>query len=471
MKAVGRVPRWRLVLFSFGNFGWMLTAFCFMSVINYFYFPPTVEGVEPIPELINRAPVFMGLTVLGLILAVSRLFDAITDPLIANMSDRSVHKFGRRRIFMAISLIPFAICSVLVFTPPDTYPTILNAVWVVVFGILAYLFMTMYVMPYTALIPELGKTSEDRVFIATVNSVAWALAFACGQLVWVIKDTLESSGMDAMTAIRVCAGLFAVLGGLAMLVPILAIDESKYCDGNTCSEPVLGAMKSAFTNPDFRMFSLANVATFMATFFLETGAIYYVTMLMGMSEATASLIMIVMFGCSFACYPFIVKLTRRIPKRNMQMFAMALHGLLFALTPLCTVLPDAALTGWVIILLLAIPTAINSILPTAIMADIAKSDGNRTGSHKEGVFFGAMNFNIKVATSVTSLIFPSLLIIGSSDGTPSPFGVSLTALVGAGLCFVAVLALRFYDEQRVNRHLDDEQGEAPSQGEMTESIA
>ncbi|ELT99343.1 hypothetical protein CAPTEDRAFT_187415, partial [Capitella teleta] len=187
-----------------------------------------------------------------------------------------------------------------------------------------------------------------------------------------------------MTAIRICAGLFAFLGGLAMLVPILAIDESKYCDGNTCSEPVLGAMKSAFTNPDFRIFSLANVATFMATFFLETGAIYYVTMLMGMSEATASLIMIVMFGCSFACYPFIVKLTRRIPKINMQMFAMLLHGILFALIPLCTVLPDAALTGWVIILLLAIPTAINSILPTAIMADIAKSDGNRTGSHKEG---------------------------------------------------------------------------------------
>ncbi|WP_299727645.1 MFS transporter [uncultured Endozoicomonas sp.] len=471
MENTMRVPRWRLVLYSFGNFGWMLTAFCFMSVINYFYFPPVIDGVEPIPELITRAPVFMGLTLLGLIIALSRLFDAVTDPIIANMSDRSVHKFGRRRIFMAFSLVPFAICSVLIFTPPDTVPTITNAIWVVVFGILAYLFMTMYVMPYTALIPELGKTSADRVFIATANSVAWALAFATGQLIWVIKDVLEASGMDAMTAIRICAGLFAFLGALAMLVPILAIDESKYCEGNTCSEPVFGAMRSAFKNPDFRVFTIANVVTFMATFFLETGAIYYVTMLMGLDEATASLIMIVMFGCSFACYPFVVKLTRKISKRNMQIFAVALHGLLFALLPLCAVLPDAALTGWVLILLLAIPTAINSILPTAIMADIARSDGNRTGSYKEGVFFGAMNFNIKVATSVTSLVFPSLLIIGSSSGAPSTLGVSITAFVGAGFCFIAAIALKFYDEDRVNQHLDDLVEEPVSAKEMTQSIA
>ncbi|KEI72606.1 MFS transporter [Endozoicomonas elysicola] len=455
MDINNRVPRWRLVLFSFGNFGWMLAAASFGSVITYFYFPPEVEGTTPIPELITRAPVLMGLTVLGIILALSRCFDAITDPLIANMSDRSTHKFGRRRIFMASALLPFALTTALVFWPPDDTPSTLNVIWVSVCALLAYLFMTMYCIPYGALTPELGKTSDDRVFIATCNSIAWALAFAFSQSIWALKGELESMGFDAMTAIRMCAIFFSIVGALAMAVPVLVIDEKKYCDGNQCSEHVFSAMKSAFSNVDFRMFTLSNLLTCMATFFLETGAIYYVTILMGMSESTASLVMIVMFVCSFACYPLVVKLTRRFQKRTMQIFALVLHGLLMALIPLCTVLPDAALTGWILILLLAIPTAINSILPTVILADIARSDGNRTGSHKEGVFFGAMNFNIKLAISLTSLVFPSLLIIGSASGTPNATGASITVMVGGALCLLAALALKFYDEDRVNQFLND----------------
>lgn len=452
---INRVPRSRLILYSFGNFGWMMTSFCMTVVINYFYFPPTVDGVAPIPELISRAPVFLGLTIIGIVLAVSRCFDAITDPIIANFSDRSTNRFGRRRIFMIISVVPFALTSLFVFIPPDETPTLLNALWVGGCSILAYLFLTMYVVPYTALIPELGKTNADRIFIATANSVAWALAFGVGQLIWVMKDYFESTGMEPIMAIRTCALIFATLGVLAMLVPIIAIDENKYCDGNTCSEKIFSSIKSAFKNTDFKYFTIANSFTFMATFFLETGVIYYITMLLGMSEASASLIMISMFVSSFALYPFIVKLTKRYQKRTMQMFALALQGLLIALIPLSS-LAQAQTVSLVIVMLIAIPTAINSILPVAMLADIAKADGNRTGSYKEGVFFGAMNFSIKMAMTATTLVFPSIIILGSVDGSPTKFGVSMTAVFGAFLSFAACYFLYKYNETRVNADLREE---------------
>ena len=53
-----------------------------------------------------------------IIYAFGRLWDAITDPIIAAMSDRSKSSFGRRRKFLAISRLPFALLSILAFTPP-----------------------------------------------------------------------------------------------------------------------------------------------------------------------------------------------------------------------------------------------------------------------------------------------------------------------------------------------------------------
>lgn len=454
-QTIDRVPRWRLVLYSFGNFGWMMTSFCMAVVINYFYFPPVIDGTTTIPELITREPIFMGLTVLGLVLAISRIFDAISNPIIANMSDRSNSRFGRRKFYMMISILPFAITSVLIFIPPDDNPSQLNAIWLGGCSILAYLFLTMYAVPYTALIPELGKTAADRIFIATCNSLAWAVAFGVGQLIWIIKDLFEGIGMTPMEAIRTCAIIFAVLGVIAMLVPIIVIDENRYRDGNSCRENVWSALGSAFKNKDFVNFTIANAFTYMALFFLETGVIYYVTMLLGMPESYTSTIMIAMFVCSFALYPLIIKLTHHFQKRNLLLFSFILNGILFALIPAAAYSSNPEIVGIIVVMLIALPTAINSILPTAMLADIAKADGIRTGSHKEGVFFGAMNFSVKMAITLTTLLFPSIIIIGSTDGSPTVLGVQITAIIGMVLSFAACLFLYRYDEHRINNDLNE----------------
>jgi len=435
-------------------------------IINYFYFPPLDSGVSPIPELISREPAFLGLTILGIILAISRCFDAVTDPIVANLSDRSKHRFGRRRIFMIIAILPLAFTSLFVFIPPDNTPSLLNVLWVGSCSILAYFFMTMYVVPFTALVSELGKTSEDRVFIATCNSVAWALAFGVGQLIWWFKAELESRFMlSPMEAIQYCATGFSLLGVLAMLVPIFAIDENKYCDGHSCDENLIESMKSAFKNRNFRNFTFGNSLTYMATFFLEAGVIYYVSMLLGMEEASASIIMLVVFIASFALYPLIVKLTKRFQKRSMQVFALVLQGVLFALIPLSTFAPYAQQVGLGVIIAIAIPTAVNSILPTAMLADISKSDGNRTGSYKEGLFFGTMNFSMKLAVTLTTLIFPSVIIIGSDSFSPTTFGVGITAYMGATLSFIAAFFFYRYNEHEVNAFLTVE----PTSAEKSES--
>ena len=100
-----------------------------------------------------------------IIYAFGRLWDAITDPIIATMSDRSKSRFGRRRKFLAIGGLPFALLSILAFTPPVNAMSPWNAVWLFVVVTLFYLFMTMYVTPFFAWLSELVHNPHERLFL------------------------------------------------------------------------------------------------------------------------------------------------------------------------------------------------------------------------------------------------------------------------------------------------------------------
>ncbi len=462
MQEPVRLSRFRMILFSMGQFGWSLSTFVVGSLVIYFYFPPSVDGGNEIPAFIIRSTVFLGMTIVGLASFSGRIFDAVTDPIIASMTDRSKNRFGRRRIFMLISFIPCGLMSVFVFTPPFDSISMLNAIWLVGAMLLFYLFSTMYTQAWSALIPEIGHNADDRMFLATIISVTWALGFAVGQTVWALKDLFQGMGMAPAEAFRLVIIIFSVLSIIAMGIPIAVIDEKKHCRGHVSSEGTFAAVIKAFQNRDFAIFTVADFCYFIGNTFLAIGVIYYVTILMKLPESMATLLMTVMFVFSFLFYLPIYYLSKRIGKKKMQIIAFALLAMMFALMPFVGMVSRPEIFGWALILLAAVPVAIFGIMPTAFLADIAKSDGIRTGNHKEAVFYGARSFSIKLAISIANLIFPTLLILGSStaagkEPSPTMFGVSATAVVALVFTIIGGLIFLGYNEQRVNSYLAQEE--------------
>lgn len=60
------------------------------------------------------------LGVLGAVVLASRMWDAVTDPLLGGLSDRTATRWGRRRPWMAASIVPLAAAFALLLTPPET---------------------------------------------------------------------------------------------------------------------------------------------------------------------------------------------------------------------------------------------------------------------------------------------------------------------------------------------------------------
>ncbi len=453
-----KVSRGRMILFSLGQFGWSIATFAVTTLVTPFFFPPSVEGAPEMPALIIRSAVFLGLTVVGLANFSGRVFDAVSDPIIAGMTDRSKSRFGRRRFYMMISFIPFAAMSILVFLPPHGGVSTLNAVWVFIAIIFFFLFHTMYCQAYGALIPEIGHTSDDRMFLATMTSVTWAMGFAIGQTTWAFKGMMQEAGIAPVTAMRIVIFAFAIIGAIFMAFPIFAIDEKRHCKGHVSNEGTFTAVKRAFQNPDFLAFTASDFCYFIANTFLEIGIVYYVTMLMKMKESQATLLMTVMFVTSFLFYVPIYQLAKRIGKKKLLMTAFITQAIVFGMIPFIHFTDRPDIWGWVIVMIEAIPVALFGIVPTAIIADIAKSDGIRTGNYKEAVFFGTRSFIMKLAISISNLIFPTLLMLGSihavgSEPKPTPFGVSMTAVVAFFFAILGAVFLIRFREGRVNHYL------------------
>jgi len=455
MSNVAKLPLSKLVLFAMGQFGWSLSSFGVFNLMNYFYMPPESGKVALFPTYIYAGRIFGILTALGVITAVARAFDAVTNPLIANWSDRNTSRLGRRTFFMALSALPVALLSVLAFWPIVPGESGWNAVWLGVVLVAFYFFFVCYTTPYTALISDYGHTLEDKLSLSTAVSVTWAIGFALGQGVFAIQPMVErSSGLSPVRAFQVVMVTYSSVALVCMLVPVLFVRERDYSEMRTSNDNVRDAMKAAFGNRNFVRFVLADLTYWVALTFVQMGMVYYFTTLLHPKDdiqedkALVSPIMTVMFLMSFLCYLPVNIATKRWGKKRVMLVGFAMFSFVFILIAGMGVAPlPKMMYAYLVAVAAAIPAAILGILPNVVIADVAEADGRQSGSHKAGIFFGARTFMMNLGIALANILFPSFLLLGKDVQNPN--GVSLSAVAAFAFCFLGFLLFSRYDEKQV----------------------
>jgi Na+/melibiose symporter-like transporter len=455
-----KLPTWKLVIFALGQLGWSLASYGVSNLVMYFYMPPEAAGARRIFPPFLFEGVLLGIfTVIGLVNFGARFFDAVTNPLIASWSDRSRARLGRRRFFMAISLAPFALFSVLVFIPlrhftaaPGAAASWMNTAWLSLTILGFYFFYVMYTAPYNALISELGHNPKERLFISTAIGVTWSLGFAVGSLVYDVQTVFEHAGMSSTRAFQTVQTVFAVLSLVLMALPVLVIDEKRYAAYSASDEGTLKALVSSLKNSNFVRFLGSELLYNVCQTIIQMGLVYYVVTLLGLQKEVTTTLLLVMFALSFVFYPFVTAAAVRWEKKRVTVIGFILLALLFVLFTFMGVAPiPGILYAYLTVAVAALPIAIFTIVPNAIVADIAEADGIETGSFKAGMFFGVRSFETNVGISIANVVFPSLLALGMS--VEHPFGIRMSAIVAVAVCIGGLAIILFYDEKAVLRSL------------------
>ncbi|MCK5945884.1 MAG: MFS transporter, partial [Mycoplasmataceae bacterium] len=116
--------------------------------------------------------------IFAVVFGVTKLADAFAAPIIGRWSDKVNTKWGRRIPFLVVALAPMGIAAIFAFfaiSNPSHEQSIINLVLLVCLFIIFYISLNMYVIPYTALINDLAKSSEDRVKLTTATAIMYLL--------------------------------------------------------------------------------------------------------------------------------------------------------------------------------------------------------------------------------------------------------------------------------------------------------
>jgi len=445
---VESLSRGKKIVYSLGQFGWSLLMGLISTWLVWYFNPPEVSGLA---IRIPQGALLGGLTIIGIISAAGRLLDAVTDPWIATLSDRLNHPKGRRIPFMRWGAIPAAILGWLAFVSPVAGESLWNVAFLTLALMGFYVAFTMYVTPYFALVSEFGHTPDEKLDLSTYISLTWFLGFAVSTLVPSVWGIFEQF-MDKNTAVQLSLSLFAGAALIFMLIPAYTLDEKRYSHGQPSNESVWQSLKATFANKNFRVFVVSDLVYWFSLTIFQTGIIYFVTVLLVQPEQTAGLILPLSGILSFLCYPLVNLLAKRTGKKRLMVLGFFLFTLAFVYTGVVGPILEGigiplGLQAYLIALLTGIPLAIFGILPNAIVADVAESDGIATGQYREGMFFGARTFVQKLGQSLGLLIFSSFLLFGRDVG--DDLGIRLAALAAAVLMLGSGFLFFNYREKEV----------------------
>ncbi len=458
MKALTKKIMW---CYAIGQLGWSIISGLIGSWLVYFYQPNQEAINNGMISLIPQGRIVLGiLTLIGLVTAIGRVFDAVTDPLIGSWSDSCKHRLGRRIPFMRWSAVPLGLIFILIFCSPVSGISSVNVVWLFVTVLAYYFLITCYCTPYTSLLAELPHNQEEKLKLSMCISLTFIVGTCIGSTAPVIWDILISCGLERISAMRITFAILSIIATIFMLIPAFGINEKEYCNLAPSESNMFSSLGKTFKNKDFRIFVGQDIIYFFGLAMFQTGLPFFVTSLLQLPENMTTVMMGGLTILSLTYYPFVLKMTKKWGKKKLLIAAFTGFVLTFGFTAICgekvSFIP-VYLQAVIIVILGSFPQAIFGIIPQTIVADIALSDEIETGESRSGMFYAARTFAMKLGQSLAMLMFTSLATIGISrtvkasttQAAGSSTGYRLVALVASICCIIGGIIMSFFNEKKV----------------------
>lgn len=385
---------------------WLKTAYGASGMVNYF----GSQLLKVLSASIFVAGMGMSPAHIGWVFLVFRLWDACLDPFMGWISDNTRSRWGRRRPWVFIGgILTGAIFPLLWLGQPD-WSEFHKLAYLVGIGLLFYTAFTIWVMPYTSMLPEMTPDSNERTSISAYMAFFSKVASITGTWIWSITQlpffndpvTGKPDSLHGMRVVGLALGLLIMM--LSVLPAFLIKERNPDFIAKQAKEPFWPNFKRTFTNGPFRI-----LATFALIFGfginLVQGQMFYLRTyyaLAGDTVLSAALTGVegtLSMGLGIASIPFFTWLCKRIGKKETLIVSTAIILLAtwlswFTYTPKYPWL--ALVTG---ALLSPGYTGMWMVIPSMI-GDVVDSEELRSGDRREGGFNAIFAWMGKAATSL-----------------------------------------------------------------------
>ena len=157
--------------------------------------------------------------IIASIIAVSKVFDGISDLIMGNIVDRTKSRFGKARVWLMRMCIPFAVTTVLLFTVPSNWPEMAKYVYVFIFyNLVNTVCFTSMAVPYYSMISLMTKNAYERGMLGNVQQIFQTLANVIINSVFVVMLTAFTDNTENIYTQRAFT-LTMIVISVAMVIP------------------------------------------------------------------------------------------------------------------------------------------------------------------------------------------------------------------------------------------------------------
>ncbi|HER23722.1 MAG TPA: MFS transporter [Candidatus Atribacteria bacterium] len=443
----------RLFLYNLSTTGWVLLDSIWLTFAIAFLLPPKERVAEGmIPFVSNER--FLGIiTMLGAVMLFGRIVDAVADPLVASWTDRSTSRFGRRRFFLAIGGLPLALSTVLIFFPPLPHTSFVNGIYLAIIFGFYFFFFTIYVVPYLALIPELGHNEKARIGIATAQGYFSLIGSAVVMIGGPFLLTLFMQNADYVSSYRKMVIYLAIFGALLLYAAVFAVDEKRFSTAKPSQVPLMDSFKKTVGNKAFIIYLFANISLWFLFNIVRSSAIPIVITLMGADEAFAGNIFTILFVIAALCFPLVGYLARVRGKKMIMMLSLGLFSIFSIFLSFTGLAPlNPKIWGLIFIGLMGFPAAVLMIIPNVMLSELCDVDYKKTGERREAMYFGVQGFFMKLNLGLSTASLALLYSIFGKDISNS-LGVRLAPVLGSIVALLGLIIMSRYPERQIKELL------------------
>jgi GPH family glycoside/pentoside/hexuronide:cation symporter len=356
----------------------------------------------------------INITVLGYLLFSVRIFDALTDPAIGYLSDRTHTRFGRRRPFLIVGSILVAATMFLHFNPPAGSATF-NTMWFGLSIYLLFLFWTAVVVPFESLGPEITFDYHERTSLFGIRDgflIAGTLAAASSPALvgWMFDLPANAAGERAK--FFWIAVIYAPLLVATCWWCAFAIRERKTA-GEQRTPGIKYSLRQVGRNRPFIVLLIAYTVSAVGNNLPATLILFYVEYVL--QSRLADLFLMLYFVTGILFLPAWIFISRRTGKKAAWLASMAINTGAFIGVFLLG--PGDELIYGILVFLSGIGFGATLAIPSAIQADVIDYDELLTGERREGQYIGLWSISKKFAAAIG--IGAGLSILGMVGYTPN----------------------------------------------------
>ena len=318
--------------------------------------------------------------VMGALLAGSRLWDAVSDPVVGYLSDNTKSSIGRRKVWLYAAAIPMGIGMVMMWSPPLSLTGWALVFWMAIALLVYETAGTAFFVPHGALGVELTPNYHERTRLFGYTHMISAIGLISGLGFLQLMNMAEDK--------RVMACYLSLAAGLTVATLIILSTRQLAERTDYQGRGGSNAFKSfvdVFANPHARLLLIMYaVETFGASSIslLVPYLVEYVIPL----QVFMVLLLVTYVVPQFAFTPFFIWLSKKIGKKNLWLSALIVASATFTLS-FFVIIPDESFYFiWFGTFIFGMCSGAGAVVLPSIQADIIDFDEYQTGERKEGAY-------------------------------------------------------------------------------------